>query len=112
MFRVMLLTLTFAAMVGMSIAGSVAISQRHVDQHLTIAQAFRGDLARWRGTVDTQLASYDARLEAIEKTVYGDKSESAKATPTVIGPQVWQRNRDRELRARILALERRLYSCH
>lgn len=48
---------------------------------------------------------YGGRLDLIERNLYGDVAAALAAPPTTSTVELWQRNRDRELRDRIQRLE-------
>ncbi len=71
----------------------------------------QADIERLQQQQDTQLTIAASRLDDLERTLFGDVvAKLEKTAPS--GPnriELWQRNRDAELRRRIEVLERRLH---
>jgi hypothetical protein len=59
---------------------------------------------------EAALKQTEARLDRMERILFGDViAQLEKKTPPPAWIELWQKNRDKELRDRIIALERRVW---
>ena len=65
--------------------------------------------------VETEVTNIEARLNNLERILFGDMIAQLEKNAKTLKPpapnwvELWQKNRDKELRDRINALERRMY---
>lgn len=99
------------------VAATLMLSLVYVALRVRVIQGMQRDLAENRvvhnqlqAEHNAQMAEIKARLDALERVLFGDVLAELSKIPAV-GPsriELWQQNRDKELRDRILSAERRL----
>ncbi len=99
-------TLALAVCVVVVLAVFFTVQIRFVSQNYSSVAKLQSDVANMQQQHAAQLETLNARVDQLERVLFGDvvaKIEKSPLRPNAV--ELWQRNRDKELRDRIRQLE-------